>query len=125
MNRVARIEAAGHGAQILLSSAVSALVGTALPSGTQLVDLGTHLQRGLTEPEQIRQLSVEGLRTSFPPLRTGSTIETHLPDPSTSFVGREDEVRDTPGARRNSQTRKVATDVRLDEAFMGGQHCQV
>ncbi len=94
VNRVARIEAAGHGGQILLSSTTHALVAHGLPSDTESVDLGTHLLRGLSEPERIRQLSVTGLRTSFPPLRTGSTIDAHLPTPPTSFVGRDEELRE-------------------------------
>lgn len=92
VNRVARIEAAGHGGQILLSSTTRALAANDLPSDTELVDLGTHLLRGLTDPERIHQVSVAGLRTAFPPLRTGSAIEAHLPTPPTSFVGRSEQV---------------------------------
>lgn len=94
VNRVARIEAAGHGGQILLSGSTSRLVEGALPPGAALLDLGTHPLRGLSEPEHIRQLTVEGLPAAFPPLRTDTVLVSHLPSFGTEFVGREDELED-------------------------------
>jgi DNA-binding NarL/FixJ family response regulator len=61
VHRAARICAAGHGGQVLLSAATAA----ALPDGLPLRDLGAHLLRGLDTPERIYQLG-EG---EFPPLR--------------------------------------------------------
>jgi class 3 adenylate cyclase len=40
VHRAARIAAAGHGGQVLLSEATRALVERALPDGVALVDLG-------------------------------------------------------------------------------------
>jgi class 3 adenylate cyclase len=69
--RAARICAAGHGGQVLLSAATAALVGGALPAGVRERDLGEHRLKDIDEPERIYQLEVDGLRSSFPPLRTG------------------------------------------------------
>lgn len=97
INRVARIEAAGHGGQILLSSATAALVGGSLPEGSSLVPLGTHLLRGLSTPEAIHQLTVDGLPSGFPPLRTVTTTTAKLPEFATSFIGRTSEITDLTG----------------------------
>jgi class 3 adenylate cyclase len=68
--RAARICAAGHGGQVLLSAATAALVGTALPEGVRERDLGEHRLKDIDRPERIYQLDVDGLPSSFPPLRT-------------------------------------------------------
>ena len=72
VNRAARIAAAGHGGQIVLSSATRALVADALPDGVVLRDLGRHALRDVPRPEHLFQLDVPGLPTDFPPLRTGT-----------------------------------------------------
>jgi class 3 adenylate cyclase/tetratricopeptide (TPR) repeat protein len=92
VNRVARIEAAAHGGQILMSTSTHSLVANDLAAGWGITDLGVHLLRGLSEPEHIRQLAVPGLRASFPPLRTSSALAARLPTPPTSFVGRRSEL---------------------------------
>ena len=68
--RAARICSAGHGGQVLLSSATAALVTDTLPEGVHERDLGRHRLKDLDAPERIFQLDVDGLQTSFPPLRT-------------------------------------------------------
>lgn len=50
INRVARIEAAGHGGQILLSDATREAAASALPEDVEVVDLGRHTLRGLSSP---------------------------------------------------------------------------
>lgn len=92
INRVARIEAAGHGGQILLSDAAQVAVASALPAGAELVELGNHRLRGLSEVETIHQLVAPGLPYSFPPLRTASVAVGHMPDFATSFVGRSTDI---------------------------------
>ena len=92
VNRTARIEAAGHGGQILLSDATAQALAGALPAGTELSDLGTHSLRGLSRPEVIHQLNAPGLRMSFPPLRTTSVAAGILPEFATSFVGRASDI---------------------------------
>ena len=107
VNRVARIESAGHGGQVLLSSSTFALVEESLPDGVSSIDLGSHLLRGLSEPEQIRQLSIPGLRSTFPPLRTGSVIGTLLPEFATSFVGRRSDLAELGSMLIDSDCRLV------------------
>jgi len=81
VHRAARIAAAGHGGQVLVSAATVALVGM---EGVR--ELGEHRLKDFVEPVSIYQLGDE----RFPPLRTISN--TNLPRPASSFVGRETEV---------------------------------
>ena len=92
VHRAARIGAAAHGGQVLLSNATQAVIGSALPAGTALVRLGRHRLKDLDDPEDLFQLSIDGLRREFPPPRTTEARPTNLPTPATSFVGREAEV---------------------------------
>src|SRR5256885_14150489 len=61
VHRAARIAAAGHGWQVLVSTATAALV-----DGGELRDLGEHRLKDLSAPERIFQLG-DG---EFPPLKT-------------------------------------------------------
>jgi predicted ATPase len=78
----ARIAAAGHGGQVLVSQATRGLVNG------ELMDLGEHRVKDFAEPVWLFQLGEE----RFPPLKTISN--TNLPRPASSFVGREREVSD-------------------------------
>jgi predicted ATPase/class 3 adenylate cyclase len=91
VHRAARIGAAGHGGQILLSAATAALVDHDLPEGVALQDLGVHKLKDL-EPERVFQATVEGLRSEFPPIRSAGGTKGNLPTELTSFVGREREA---------------------------------
>jgi class 3 adenylate cyclase len=92
LNRTARILAAGHGGQVLLSQAVERLVQDRFPEGTALRDLGERRLKDLDRPERIFQLVVDGLDAEFPPLRT-LDARPHLPAQETPLVGRERELR--------------------------------
>lgn len=91
VHRAARIAAAGHGGQVLLSSATSELVRPSLPDGVGLRDLGQHRLKDLARPERILQLTIDGLPAEFPSIRSLET-PTNLPSQRTSFVGRKREV---------------------------------
>ena len=67
--RAARICAAGHGGQVLLSAVTVALL-TSMPEGVQRRDLGEFRLKDLDEPERLYQLDIDGLPSRFPPLRT-------------------------------------------------------
>lgn len=70
VHAAARIMAAGHGGQILLSEAAVRGLGDSLPQDLELRELGVHQLRGLgTEP--LFQACVADLPRDFPPLRTG------------------------------------------------------
>jgi class 3 adenylate cyclase len=75
VHAVARICAAGHGGQILLSAAAYRALTAALPPGVKLKSLGTHRLRGLPEPIKLFQVEADGLPTSFPPLRLDADPE--------------------------------------------------
>jgi predicted ATPase/class 3 adenylate cyclase len=91
VHRAARIGAAGHGGQVLISSATAELARSALPVGVGLHDLGEHRLKDLARPERIYQLTIDGLPGEFPHIRSLET-PTNLPTQRTSFVGREREV---------------------------------
>ncbi len=92
LNRVARLLAAGHGGQVLLSAATQHLVRLHLPPDTTLLDLGTHRLRDLLEPEQVYQLVAPDLLDTFPPLKSLERHPTNLPLQPTALIGRDQEL---------------------------------
>ena len=97
VNRGARLSASAHGGQLVLSQATVDLLAGRLPADADLVDLGTHRLRGLTEPERIHQVCHPALAGEFPRLRTVEGPDDHLPTQLTSFIGRTRELRDVMG----------------------------
>jgi predicted ATPase/class 3 adenylate cyclase len=91
VHRAARILAAGHGGQVLLSAATKVLVEATLPEGLALRDLGIHRLKDLEEPERLSQLVISGLDQDFPAIRT-LEAPSNLPAELTSFIGRKREV---------------------------------
>jgi predicted ATPase/class 3 adenylate cyclase len=81
VHRAARIAAAGHGRQVLVSAATAALLEDAA-----LRDLGEHRLKDLSASERIFQLG-DG---EFAPLKT--LYRTNLPVPATPFFGRRQEL---------------------------------
>ena len=67
--RAARISAAGHGGQVLVSRATRSLVEDEQLPGIEFKDLGEHRLKDLERPEHLSQLVIEGLPSEFPPLR--------------------------------------------------------
>jgi class 3 adenylate cyclase len=61
VHRAARICAAGHGGQTLLSQTTCALVEYDLPAGVRLRDLDEHRLKDLQRPESLYQLVIPGL----------------------------------------------------------------
>ena len=92
VHRAARIAAAGHGGQIVVSAAARAAVGERLPAGSSLRDLGAHRLKDLAQPEHVYQLDVAGLPVAFPALRSLDARANNLPIQLTSFLGREAEI---------------------------------
>jgi class 3 adenylate cyclase/tetratricopeptide (TPR) repeat protein len=66
VNRVARILAAAHGGQILVSGAARELIVDELPDGVALRPAGEVALRGLTRPERVFQVVAPALRADFP-----------------------------------------------------------
>jgi predicted ATPase/DNA-binding SARP family transcriptional activator len=85
VNRAARVAAAAHPEQILVTSATAALT-----EEWEMRDLGEHELRGLS-PTRLFQVTAPGLREDFTPLATRH-YEVDLPVPPTTFVGRDTEL---------------------------------
>jgi predicted ATPase/class 3 adenylate cyclase len=96
VHRAARIAAAGHGGQVLVSSSTETLVGT-----DELRDLGAHRLKDLSAPERIYQLG----GANFPPLK--SLHQTNLPIPVTAFLGRETEIAEVTALLTRDEMRLV------------------
>ncbi|MDQ2941588.1 MAG: adenylate/guanylate cyclase domain-containing protein [Chloroflexota bacterium] len=96
VHRAARIAAAGHGGQVLVSSSTAALVGT-----DGLRDLGAHRLKDLSAPERIYQLG----EADFPPLK--SLHQTNLPVPATPFLGRDQEIAELSALLARDEVRLV------------------
>ncbi|MBX5492985.1 MAG: adenylate/guanylate cyclase domain-containing protein [Chloroflexi bacterium] len=92
VHRAARLCAAGHGGQVLLSEATYAQVVHALPAGLSLRSLGRHRLKDLRHPEHIYQLVISGLPADFPALRTLERRRHNLPVQATTLIGREREI---------------------------------
>ena len=94
VNRAARIEAAAHGGQIIVSEATRTLVERSLPEGVSVRDLGEHRLKDIERPEHLFDLAIQGLPSDFPPPTTLDARPNNLPAELTSFVGRDDEIRE-------------------------------
>jgi predicted ATPase/class 3 adenylate cyclase len=96
VHRAARICAAGHGGQVLISASTRELVADELPGDVALKDLGEHRLKDLDRPEQLFQLVVGDLPAEFPPLASlspGAGGTNGLPPAPNRTIGREDDVR--------------------------------
>lgn len=119
VNLAKRITDAGHGGQILLSTATHELVKTQFPRGS-FIALGEHRLKNIQRPELIFQFiasdpsilriigeerwhkvtgrgtqddtCIRNLQNEFPPLRTIDNLPNNLPTPMNSFIGRETEI---------------------------------
>ncbi len=89
----ARLMAAGHGGQVLLSQTTRMLAGSQLPDGVALRALGEHRLRDIAQPQPIWQLVMAGLPADFPPLNTPDNRPHNLPPQITALIGRDGEVR--------------------------------
>jgi predicted ATPase/class 3 adenylate cyclase len=92
VHRAARLAEAAHGGQILVSETTRALVGTALPGGVSLRDLGEHRLKDL-RPQPLSQVVIDGLPSDFPSVRSLDAKPNNLPVQLTSFVGRDHELQ--------------------------------
>jgi len=95
VHRAARIAAAGHGGQVLLSQSTADL------AGVDVRDLGVHRLKDLSAPERLFQLGTE----DFPPLKT--LHETNLPIPATPFLGRDRELAEIAALLGRPEVRLV------------------
>jgi predicted ATPase/class 3 adenylate cyclase len=92
VHRAARIAAAGHGGQVLVSAAMAAVLGDRLPEDLALRELGEFRLKDFDAPARLHQLTGPGLPAEFPELRSVGVEQTNIPAQLTSFVGREREL---------------------------------
>jgi predicted ATPase/class 3 adenylate cyclase len=92
LHRAARIMAAAHGGQVLVSEATRGLIADDDLEGLALRDLGEHRLKDLTRPQRLHQLVIAGLPSEFPPPRTLEGRPTNLPIQLTALVGRNREL---------------------------------
>ena len=92
VHRGARIAAAAHGGQVLVSQATVDLLKD--DKSVKLRDLGEHRLKDFAEPQRVYQLEMAGLRDDFPPPRALSAKLTNLAPQLTSFIGRDRELQE-------------------------------
>ena len=106
MHRAARVAAAAHGAQVLLSQTTRDLLPEVIDDLT-FRDLGDHRLKDLSGPQRLHQLCVEGLAVDFPPPRTIEGRATNLPAQPTPLVGRDAELEAVRTLLLDENTRMV------------------
>ena len=94
VHHAARIAAAGHGGQILISDTTRSLISATLPPDVTIRDLGEHRLKDL-RPERLAQLVAVGVPAEFPPIRSLDQRPNNLPTQLTSFVGRDHDLAAT------------------------------
>jgi class 3 adenylate cyclase len=101
VHTAARVCAAAHGGQIVVSEDTRAAIGKTAPPGIRFRSLGRHRLQGLPHAEALFQIQAAGLALRFPPPRT---LRRGAPHPRASAARRQrspDARRDSPGARRS------------------------
>ncbi len=92
VHRAARICAAGHGGQILLSQTTRDITEERPLEGLTLRDLGEHRLKDLGQAQHLYQVMMPDLPSDFPQLRSLDVWPNNLPIQLTSFIGREQEI---------------------------------
>ncbi|HTY27238.1 MAG TPA: adenylate/guanylate cyclase domain-containing protein, partial [Mycobacterium sp.] len=95
LNRAARVMAAGHGGQILLTDSTAVHL-----DGVDLAGLGPRRLRDVPSPVEVFQVRAPGLRSEFPPLRTVDATPGNLRPAITSLIGRDLAVAELEAAVR-------------------------
>jgi predicted ATPase/class 3 adenylate cyclase len=103
LNRCARVLALCHPGQILITRATQEVVADEPPARSQLLDLGVHWLKDLQRPEHVFQLKDLDNPVDFPPLKSLEERRHNLPEPLTTFVGREKELDELRRLMRGSR----------------------
>ncbi len=96
VHKAARIMAAAHGGQVLVSATTAEAAREGLLDGVVLHSMGLHRLKDLAGPEELYQLEAPGLKKDFPAIRSldNPLLRHNLPLQATSFVGRVKELAD-------------------------------
>ena len=108
VHRAARICAAGHGGQVLVSQTARELLRDDPIPDVSLRDLGEHQLKDMDEPERIYQLVAPGLLEDFPGLKTAA------PPP---FEGREGELAEAAAEEMARRWRRPGRRVLVAATF--------
>lgn len=92
VNRAARIMSAGRGGQVLVSEVTAELVRKGHGVGLAFVDRGRFHLAGIDSPERIFEVQVPGATPVVGDLRARRVVLTNLPQPLSTFVGRDREL---------------------------------
>jgi class 3 adenylate cyclase len=90
VHSAARVCSAGHGGQILLSSAAQEAMVRSLPAGIRLRELGRYALAGLAQPESLFQVETAGLMLDFPRLRAKLAPRSRAPRGAVLDFGSEE-----------------------------------
>ncbi|HEX2368312.1 MAG TPA: NB-ARC domain-containing protein, partial [Acidimicrobiia bacterium] len=90
VHRAARIGAAAHGGQIVISAPSRELLGTS--SDVMVTDLGWFELKGLSRPEHLYQATASGLPANFPQVQARPSFRAGLPRELTPLFGRESDI---------------------------------
>lgn len=93
LTRASRVMSVAYGGQILLTQDTFKNINGMLPENVSLRDMGERRLKDLFRPERIHQIVTSGLENDFPALKTLDERLNNLPIQLTSFVGREEEIR--------------------------------
>jgi class 3 adenylate cyclase len=74
VNTAARVCAAAHGGQVLVSGDTREACRGSNPPGVRFLDLGPYRLRGLPEPVRLCQVAAKGLRARFPAPRGAKAV---------------------------------------------------
>jgi class 3 adenylate cyclase len=107
VHRAARICAAGHGGQVLVSQTTRELLRDDPIPDVSLRDLGEHQLKDMDEPERLYQVVAPGLEEQFAELKTAA------PAP---FEGREGELAEAATEEMFSQFCDPAIDAQMARA---------
>jgi class 3 adenylate cyclase len=118
--RAARISAAGHGGQILISETTRALLGNQLPDGVAVHDLGQQDLKDV-QHEHIYELTIDGRAASAKALKTQAAPESRQEKMAASFDDRINAYveRQLEAAFDKEGTPKVPTKLALSGAAIG------
>ena len=108
VHRAARICAAGHGGQVLVSQTTRELLRDDPIPDVSLRDLGEHQLKDMDEPERLYQVAAPGLGEEFPALKTAA---------STPFEGREGELAEAAAEEMARGWRRPGRRVLIGATF--------
>ena len=106
VHKAARVAAAAHGGQVLVSEATATLVDGTLAADEALLDLGEHALKDIPHRIRLYQLIAPGLAHKFLPLKTQGGAGS-LPPLLTPTVGRDSELAELRALLVDKQVRLV------------------